>query len=104
MDSTSLHVVIGAGPLGRAVAEHALQTGDMVRLITRSGKASMPGAESVAADLMDAGAARAACEGAHVVYQCAARPTKTGRRNFQCCRRMFCKGRHARASPISCRQ
>lgn len=71
MNSTSLHVVIGAGPLGRAVAELALRAGGRIRLVTRSGKAGLPGAESVVADVIDAGAARAACEGADVVYQCA---------------------------------
>ncbi|NJS40357.1 MAG: NAD-dependent epimerase/dehydratase family protein [Rhodobacteraceae bacterium] len=72
MNSTSLHVVIGAGPLGRAVAEQALGDGNQVRMVTRSGKGGVSGADSIAADIMDAGAARAACEGADVVYQCAA--------------------------------
>jgi nucleoside-diphosphate-sugar epimerase len=72
MTPTPLHVVIGAGPLGRAVAEQALQTGVRVRLVTRTGKTSLPGVDSVAADVMNSDAARAACEGAAVVYQCAA--------------------------------
>lgn len=72
MNRNILHVVIGAGPLGRAVAESALEAGGRVRFVSRSAKTTMPGIESVAADVMNPGAARAACEGADVVYQCAA--------------------------------
>jgi nucleoside-diphosphate-sugar epimerase len=72
MSETSLHVVIGAGPVGRAVAQHALQSGSRVRIVTRSGKSDVKGAENIAADVMVAAAAREACAGADVVYQCAA--------------------------------
>jgi len=68
-----LHVIFGAGPLGTAVARAAIAQGGRVRLVTRSGQApGAPGAEAVAADAADPASARAACEGADVVYQCAA--------------------------------
>jgi uncharacterized protein involved in response to NO len=72
MSGKSVHVVIGAGPLGQAVATHALRAGGRVRLVSRSGKAGIAGAENVTADVMDKDSARAVCEGADVVYQWAA--------------------------------
>ncbi len=68
-----LHVVLGTGPLGRAVAEEALRHGLRVRLVSRSGRMAAPpaGADVRAADLTDAAAGGAACAGAAVVYLCA---------------------------------
>ncbi|MCM0675642.1 NAD-dependent epimerase/dehydratase family protein [Micromonospora phytophila] len=66
-----LHVVLGTGPAGTALAEHLLGLGHLVRTVSRSGQAAVTGAEGVAADLTDAGRAAAAMQGATVVYHCA---------------------------------
>jgi nucleoside-diphosphate-sugar epimerase len=69
---SGLHVVFGAGPLGRAVAQALLAAGEPVRMVTRRTRADLPtGVESFAADVTEAGAAARACAGARVVYQCA---------------------------------
>lgn len=69
------HVVLGAGPLGFAVATQLREAGRAVRVVTRSGQAAVPDeVESVAADLTDSQAASAAFEGAAVVYHCASPP------------------------------
>ena len=71
-------VVFGAGPLGLAVTSALRGRGDVVRVATRSGHAPVPaGVEVVAADATDPAAARRACEGAAVVYHCAATPYAT---------------------------
>lgn len=73
MSASPLHVVIGPGVLGRAVAEEFVRSGGRVRLVSRSGKAAgVVGAEPFAADVMQTDEARRACAGASVVYQCAA--------------------------------
>ncbi len=68
-----LDVVLGTGPLGRAVAEELLARGRRVRLVNRSGRLAEPppGAGLHAADLTDPGAAATACAGAEVAYLCA---------------------------------
>lgn len=68
---SDLHIVIGAGPLGRSVAAALLESGQEVRVVTRRGDAALPGAASVAADVTDPAAAARALRGARVVYQCA---------------------------------
>lgn len=71
-------VVFGAGPLGLAVTSALRRRGDVVRVATRGGQAPVPeGVEVVAADATDPAAARRACEGAAVVYHCAATPYAT---------------------------
>jgi nucleoside-diphosphate-sugar epimerase len=66
-----LHVVLGAGPLGLAVARHLAARGDRVRASVRSEPAELPeGVEVVNADLAVAADAKQACEGAAVVYHC----------------------------------
>ena len=71
-------VVFGAGPLGLAVTSALRRRGDVVRVVTRGGQAAVPaGVEAVAADATDPAAARRACEGAAVVYHCAATPYAT---------------------------
>ncbi len=69
-----LHVVFGAGALGSALAEDLLARGLRVRMVSRSGKGAVAGAEGHAADASDPAAATAACAGATAVYQCAAPP------------------------------
>jgi nucleoside-diphosphate-sugar epimerase len=70
---SELHVVLGAGPLGRAVVEVLRQRGRSVRWISRSGKAAEPpqGVELLAADLYDPAAVRRSTQNAVAVYQCA---------------------------------
>lgn len=70
------HVVFGTGPLGRATVEALLARGHRVRWVSRSGRAAeVPeGVEIRAADATDPGQARAAVEGAAVVYNCTNAP------------------------------
>jgi nucleoside-diphosphate-sugar epimerase len=65
---SQLHVVFGAGQIGRPLAHRLLQAGHEVRVVTRSGS-TVPGAEAFAADLSDVDQAVAAAAGATVVYQ-----------------------------------
>ncbi len=68
---SELHVVFGAGPIGRATIDELVARDLRVRVVNRSGHASVPpGVEVVAADASDPGAATTAAEGATVVYQC----------------------------------
>ncbi|MGH9248268.1 MAG: NAD-dependent epimerase/dehydratase family protein [Acidimicrobiales bacterium] len=70
-----LHVVLGTGPLGLAVARHLAARGDRVRVANRGGRADLPeGVEVVAANVAEAGGARRACDGAAVIYHCANPP------------------------------
>jgi nucleoside-diphosphate-sugar epimerase len=70
---SELHVVFGAGPLGRSVVEELRRRGKTVRVVSRSGK--MPeapqGVELVAGDLYDPAAVRKLTQGAVAAYQCA---------------------------------
>lgn len=68
---TTRHVVLGAGPVGRAVvARLAHTTGTPPIVVTRSGTL-LPGAAAVRADVTDVTALTAVLKGADVVYQCA---------------------------------
>ncbi len=73
-EPSSLHVVLGAGPVGRAVATALSADGARVRIVSRSGKApGLPASVEVrAADLTNAAASLAAVSGAAIVYHCAA--------------------------------
>jgi nucleoside-diphosphate-sugar epimerase len=70
---SGLHVVFGAGPVGRSVVEALVGQGKPVHVVTRS--RAMPeapqGVELVAADLYDPARVRQVTQGAAVVYQCA---------------------------------
>ncbi len=70
---SNLHVVFGAGPLGRATTSALLRRGLSVRVINRSGRVAGldPSVEVVRADAALPHEARAAAQGASVVYQCA---------------------------------
>ena len=71
MTASELHVVLGAGPVGLAVAAELARRNHHVRVINRGGRAAVAdGVETVAADILDADAARAACSGASVIYNC----------------------------------
>jgi nucleoside-diphosphate-sugar epimerase len=62
------HVVLGGGTIGSTIAEQLVASGEPVRLVTRSGRAGVSGAESAAADLTDPAAVRAVAAGAEVAY------------------------------------
>ncbi|MFQ3661419.1 MAG: NAD-dependent epimerase/dehydratase family protein [Chloroflexaceae bacterium] len=75
MATQALHVVLGAGPLGRATARALCQRGHRVRIVSRSRAKEVPLACEVdRADLNDASAVREVVQGAAVVYQCAQPP------------------------------
>jgi len=66
-----LHVVLGTGPVGLTLTDVLLAQGKQVRVVSRSGKATVPvGVTLVAADITDSDAAKEACRGAAVVYNC----------------------------------
>jgi nucleoside-diphosphate-sugar epimerase len=67
---SSTHVVIGAGPVGRAVAAALAARGIEPAIVSRSGTA-VPGTITRPADIGDPDQARAAVAGADVVFQCA---------------------------------
>ncbi len=67
-----LHVIVGAGPVGTALADLLTHDGHRVRVLTRSGRdPGMPGAEAVAVNASDAAALTAQTTGAVVLYNCA---------------------------------
>ncbi len=62
-------VVLGAGPVGRAIAEELAQSGIDVILASRSGRGpGVTGATRVAIDASDAQAVGELCRGASVIY------------------------------------
>ena len=80
----SLHVVVGAGPVGSATARLLAARGEQVRLITRTGRGPQPrlghpaagdggvgGIECVAADATDAEALARHADSAAALYSCA---------------------------------
>jgi nucleoside-diphosphate-sugar epimerase len=71
MSADRLHVVFGAGQVGRALGAHLAGLGLPVRVISRSRPAELAqGAEWRAADVTEPAAAADASQGASVVYQC----------------------------------
>ncbi|WP_432095720.1 NAD-dependent epimerase/dehydratase family protein [Streptomyces sp. bgisy100] len=66
-----LHVVLGSGPAGTALAGELVRRGRPVRLVDRRAEGpALPGVERHAADVRDPGQARAAVAGAAVVHHC----------------------------------
>jgi nucleoside-diphosphate-sugar epimerase len=65
----ALHVVVGAGPVGSAVARELLQRGEQVRVVTRSGS-GIDGTEKVAADAGNAERLSELTRGAAALYNC----------------------------------
>ena len=66
---SELHVVFGTGPLGMAVVDALVASGNTVRVVNRSGRANTPaGVEIMAGDASDPTFTRKAAEGAAVVY------------------------------------
>jgi nucleoside-diphosphate-sugar epimerase len=71
MNSTQLHLVLGAGQVGPLVAERLLARGHRVRIARRTATPSrVPGVENISIDVRDADAVAQAAEGATVVYHC----------------------------------
>ncbi|MEO6604515.1 MAG: NAD(P)-binding domain-containing protein, partial [Aeromicrobium sp.] len=69
---TDRHLVIGAGPVGRHVAELLAADGKKVVVATRSGTdTGIAGVEHLSLDASDVDALSAAAEGALVIYNCA---------------------------------
>lgn len=67
-----LHLIVGAGPVGTALALRLADRGERVRLVTRSGGGpSHPLVDRVALDASDPDRLAAAARGASVVYNCA---------------------------------
>ena len=71
----SLHVIVGAGPVGNATARLLAQEGHQVRIVTRSGSGPVHAAiERVPGDAADLAVLRRAAEGAAALYNCANPP------------------------------
>jgi len=71
----ALHVIVGAGPVGRTVARQLAERGEQVRIITRSGSGpEHPAIERVKADATDADRLSELTTGATVLYNCANPP------------------------------
>ena len=68
---SELHVILGTGAIGRAIAEELVRRGKTVRMVNRSGEMEeVPaGVEVVAADLYNQSNVREVTRGAAVVYQ-----------------------------------
>jgi nucleoside-diphosphate-sugar epimerase len=68
----SLHVIVGAGPVGSATARLLADRGERVRVVTRSGGGpEHPAIERVAADATDPYKLAGLAEGAAALYNCA---------------------------------
>lgn len=68
----SLHVIVGAGPVGTATARHLAERGEHVRIVSRRGRGPEHlFVEPVAADGADAGRLSELAEGAAALYNCA---------------------------------
>jgi len=67
-----VHVIVGAGPVGTALAARLAAAGQHVRVLTRSGRGPEgPGIERQAVDAADASVLAAHVTGATVLYNCA---------------------------------
>ena len=71
----SLHVIVGAGPVGLATARLLADRGEQVRIVTRRGTGpDHPAIEKVAADASDPGTLTKLAEGATALYNCVGAP------------------------------
>ncbi|MCB1496477.1 MAG: NAD-dependent epimerase/dehydratase family protein [Bauldia sp.] len=70
-----LHVVFGAGPVGRALVDELAARGEAVRLVSRKPVAGLPaGVAHAAGDASSSVFAQVAAAGATTVYQCLSPP------------------------------
>jgi nucleoside-diphosphate-sugar epimerase len=70
-----MHLIVGAGAVGSAVARQLADAGEPVRIVTRSGGGPVhPGIERVAADAADSAALSRLASGAVAIYNCANPP------------------------------
>lgn len=70
--AAEFQLVVGAGPIGSAVAFRLTEAGHRVRVVTRSGSGlERTGVERVALDARDPAALADAAHGATVIYNCA---------------------------------
>lgn len=70
--TADLHVIVGAGPVGVALATRLAGEGHHVRVLTRSGRdLKVPDVESIAVDASDIAALTSRVTGASVLYNCA---------------------------------
>lgn len=75
MGESRLHVVLGTGPLGLAVAGRLFARGERLRVVNTSGRADLPPQIPVeGANIAEPEEAKRVCEGAGVVYHCASPP------------------------------
>ncbi|PZS15011.1 MAG: NAD-dependent epimerase [Pseudonocardiales bacterium] len=65
----SIHVIVGAGPVGSAVARELLARGEKVRMVSRSGS-GLDGTDRVAADAGEPGRLAEITAGAAAIYNC----------------------------------
>jgi nucleoside-diphosphate-sugar epimerase len=65
----AVHVIVGAGAVGSAVARQLLAKGEKVRTVTRSGS-GLDGTDKVAADAGDAARLSELADGAVAIYNC----------------------------------
>jgi nucleoside-diphosphate-sugar epimerase len=71
----SLHVIVGAGPVGTATATVLAERGERARVLTRRGGGPQhPAIERIAADATDADRLAALASGAAALYNCANPP------------------------------
>ena len=74
-EQRNLHVVLGTGPLGLAVARHLSTRGDRVRAVSRSGRADVPReVEVLSVNVAEASEVRRVADEATAVYHCANPP------------------------------
>jgi nucleoside-diphosphate-sugar epimerase len=72
------HVVVGAGPVGRATARLLAEQGKEVVLVSRTGSGpEVPGVRREAADAADGAALSKLAEGAYALYNCVNPPSYT---------------------------
>jgi nucleoside-diphosphate-sugar epimerase len=67
-NTQNLHIIFGAGPVGRAIMNELVNRGESVRIINRSGGTFPEGVENVRGDVLEGDFAVRASEGATHIY------------------------------------